>query len=401
MERIGMASVFVLLYVYYVFQTIQISRGMGKNIIMVLLSAASVLIAEAFDYTLAGYLLLTVILLLFALFYGEEPVTGKAVRLILPGIVLTGHAVPELFGYGTGTVVLLAVLELVLFYLLGSQRGYLKPKGGVTVTAMYVLALIVHGAAAGYGDRIFTSGRYIDMVNTGVTVYLLLLFLMQELTLRDYQIGYERNIDSFQNRLMHQQYEEIRSVYMNMRGWRHDYHNHIQVLKANLDGQQVKQARDYLNQIEAELDRVETFVRSGNMMADAILNSKLTLAEEKHIRIACDAVLTEQLFVSDIDLCIILGNILDNAIEACEKIPEEKRFLRIYMAIIKEQLYISVQNSAPEILDFEERNYISTKRGNHGLGMKRVAAVVEKREGFINLNNEPGIFGTEITIPKP
>ena len=156
----------------------------------------------------------------------------------------------------------------------------------------------------------------------------------------------------------------------------------------------------YLNEIETELNRVDLFVRSGNLMADAILNSKITRAVEKGIRVNCDAALEEDLFLSDMDLCIILGNVLDNAIESCEKIEVEKRFLRIYMAIMKEQLYISVQNAAPEILNFEERNYISTKRGNHGLGMKRVAAVVEKREGFLNLNNEAGIFGTEIMIPK-
>ena len=146
---------------------------------------------------------------------------------------------------------------------------------------------------------------------------------------------------------------------------------------------------------------MDSFVRSGNLMVDAILNSKITQAMNKEIQVTCDATLGEQLFISDMDMCIILGNVLDNAIESCEKIPKEQRFLRIYMAIVKEQLYISIQNAAPEILNFEERNYISTKRGNHGLGMKRVAAVVEKREGYLNLNNEPGIFGTEITIPKP
>ncbi|MBQ6844294.1 MAG: GHKL domain-containing protein [Agathobacter sp.] len=214
-------------------------------------------------------------------------------------------------------------------------------------------------------------------------------------------MGYESNTRDMQNRLMQQQYEEIKSVYLNLRGWRHDYHNHIQVMKAFLDIAQVNECRMYLNEIETELNRVDSFVRSGNLMADAILNSKITRAVEKGIRVNCDAALEEDLFLSDMDLCIILGNILDNAIESCEKIEVEKRFLRIYMTIVKEQLYISVQNAAPEILNFEERNYISTKRGNHGLGMKRVVAVVEKREGFLNLNNEAGIFGTEIMIPKP
>ena len=96
-------------------------------------------------------------------------------------------------------------------------------------------------------------------------------------------------------------------------------------------------------------------------------------------------------------MCYI-GNLLDNAIESCQKLNENK-FIRIYVAIIKKQLYISIQNSAKEELDFNDRNYITNKRGNHGLGMKRVNILVNKYNGFLNLQNEPGIFASEVTLP--
>ena len=127
-------------------------------------------------------------------------------------------------------------------------------------------------------------------------------------------------------------------------------------------------------------------------MTDAILNSKLSLAEQRGIRVNCKAILPKELSIEDVDLCVLLGNLLDNALEACEKIPEEQRFLRIYMVVNKSQLYISIQNSAKEELDFNEKNYISTKRGNHGLGMKRVKALADKYEGYLTLANEPGIL---------
>ena len=135
-------------------------------------------------------------------------------------------------------------------------------------------------------------------------------------------------------------------------------------------------------------------------MTDAILNSKLALAKQKSVNnINCKAVLPETLSIEDVDLCVLLGNLLDNAIEACEKIPEEMRFLRIYMVAKKSQLYVSIQNSAKEELDFNERNYISTKRGAHGLGMKRVKAMTDKYEGYLTLANESGIFAAEVTLP--
>jgi len=366
-----------LLYVYYIFQITTIAKGKLKNMIAVLLSMAFAFGGVLAGWQVLGYLFVTGILFLFVVFYSDEPVIGNRIRVILPGILLIVEGALD------GGVYFFGIYCLLLFILLSQKRGYLNLKNGILVTALTCGVLIVTA------EVLFKIGL------------LLVLFFLLESTLREYQMGYESNAREFQNRLMQQQYEEIRSVYLNLRGWRHDYHNHIQAMKAFFDRGELAEARSYLNEIETELERVDSFVRSGNLMADAILNSKITYAVNKEIKVTCDATLSEELFLSDMDLCIILGNILDNAIESCEKIPTENRFLRIYMAIIKEQLYISVQNSAPEILNFEERNYISTKRGNHGLGMKRVAAVVEKREGFLNLNNEPGIFGTEITIPKP
>ena len=225
------------------------------------------------------------------------------------------------------------------------------------------------------------------------------LFFVLEYTLRRYQSGYERNTRDFQTSVLAHQYEEIKTIYLNMRGWRHDYHNHIQVMKAHMALGQMEALSGYLDALEQELSRVDAYVKSGNLMIDAILNSKLSLARQQEIALHCTATLPERLSISDVDLCVILGNLLDNAIEACEKIAAEERFLRIYCAVIKNQLYISVQNSAKEELDFDERNYISKKRGNHGLGMKRVQVLVDQYGGFLNLQNQPGIFAAEVLLP--
>ena len=82
-----------------------------------------------------------------------------------------------------------------------------------------------------------------------------------------------------------------------------------------------------------------------------------------------------------------------------ERVGEKERFLRIYMAVNKSQLYLSVQNSASQEPDFEQQNYITKKRGNHGLGMKRVKAAVDKYNGYLNLANESGIFAAEVSMP--
>jgi len=99
---------------------------------------------------------------------------------------------------------------------------------------------------------------------------------------------------------------------------------------------------------------------------------------------------------------VILGNLIDNAIEACEKIEDKQgKFLRVYLCIMKKQLYISVSNGTNEVIRKLDKEYISRKRGNHGHGLKRINNVVEKHGGYINRQNEPGVFATEIMLPLP
>ncbi|MBU3212063.1 sensor histidine kinase [Clostridium algidicarnis] len=208
-----------------------------------------------------------------------------------------------------------------------------------------------------------------------------------------------RNMELFQRKLLSHQYAEIKDIYMNMRGWRHDYHNHLQTMKAYLSMNELKELDEYLFKVEKDLDAVDNLVKSGNVMMDAILNSKISIMKRHNIEVDFKAVLPEDLKISDVDLCVMVSNLLENAIEACVQVPVDGRFIRIYTEVYGSQFYMSIQNSSKDNLDFNARNYISNKRGEHGFGMKRVQLLVDKYNGFLNLQNEPGIFASEITIP--
>ena len=140
-------------------------------------------------------------------------------------------------------------------------------------------------------------------------------------------------------------------------------------------------------------------MESGNVSLDAILNSKLSYAIKQNISVNYKASVPQSLTVSDIDLCVLIGNLVDNAVEACEKLPQEERFLRLYIGVFRKQLYISVTNATGEVIKKLDNEYITAKRGNHGHGLKRIDNTVEKYGGFINRKNEPGVFATEIMLP--
>lgn len=209
-----------------------------------------------------------------------------------------------------------------------------------------------------------------------------------------------RKISGFQNDLMNKYYDEIEVMYRKMRSWRHDYHNHIQVLKANMSLQQYDQAEEYLDKLEEELTCVDTVLKTGNVMVDAILNSKLSLIQEKKIAVDATAIVPGNIAISGIDLSILIGNLLDNAMEACVQIPEEKdRFIRIYIDIVKKQLYISVTNSMVGKAKRAGGYFLSSKEGNHGFGLLRVDSIVSKYHGYLNRQTEDRLFATEVMLP--
>ena len=237
---------------------------------------------------------------------------------------------------------------------------------------------------------------YIIMMAVAAAVFLLLMtFLINRIAKRHY----ERTLIEYQNKLMSNEMKEVQNIYMTMRGWRHDYHNHMQSIKAYLAKDNISEAKKYLDNLEVDLDDIKLLFDTGNFNVDAILNAKVSLALDNGIKCDYKAVIPKKLSVSDIDLCVLIGNLIDNAVEACRKLPADEQFLRLYISTFKEQLYISVTNATNEVVRKLDDEYISNKRGDHGHGLKRINNIVDKYDGYINSKNEPGVFVTEIMLP--
>ncbi len=208
-----------------------------------------------------------------------------------------------------------------------------------------------------------------------------------------------RHLRRFQNDLVNRHYDEVENMYRKMRGWRHDYHNHIQTLKAYMSMQQYASAEEYLDKLDADLTSVDTVLKTGNLMVDAILNSKLSLIAERNIRVDATAQVPQNISISEIDLSVLIGNLLDNAMEACEQLPRKERFIRIYIDVLKKQLYIAVTNSARGKKVRIGNLFQTDKPGGHGFGLVRIDSIVAKYNGYVNRQTENGVFATEVTLP--
>ncbi len=211
----------------------------------------------------------------------------------------------------------------------------------------------------------------------------------------------ERRMAAYQQDLMEKHCEEVENMYRQTRGWRHDYRNHIQTMKAYLSMGRYGELAIYLDQLEEDLCQVDTVIKTGNVMVDAVLNSKISVARSRRIAVEAKAKVPQQLAIAEVDLCVILGNLLDNAIEACMQIPQEgRRFIRIYIDVLQGQLYLYVINAAMGELRRHGHTYLSTKtRREHGYGLMRMDRVVEKYHGYLDRQDEEGVFATEILLP--
>ena len=236
------------------------------------------------------------------------------------------------------------------------------------------------------------------MIIAVIVFVIIIIFLIYYLFRRTLYNMIDRQIERFQSELIEKQVREIQNMYRQVRGWRHDYRNHINNMKIQLSEGNYDKLSDYLNELADDLDTVDTVIKTGNVMADAILNSKLNVAEKMNIKLNVKANVPDKLPMSDVELCSMLGNILDNAVEACGTLPEEERFMRVYIGKLKGQLYLSVQNSAGKVRK-SKNTYLSTKEGEHGYGLFRIDRVAKKYGGYVNRQNEEGVFATEIMVP--
>lgn len=211
----------------------------------------------------------------------------------------------------------------------------------------------------------------------------------------------DKRIVQYQSDLVQKHSEEVENMYRQTRGWRHDLKTHIQTMKAHLALGEYDRLEEYLNSLDEDLSQVDKIVKTGNVMIDALLNSKLSLAQAKGIQVEARAMVPGSLPLSEVELGIIVGNLMDNAMEACLKIQEEqKRFLRVYMDVLKGQLYIYVMNSMEGKPRKRGRLYLTTKDSrDHGFGLVRMDRVVEKHHGYLDRQSEEGVFATEVLLP--
>lgn len=202
----------------------------------------------------------------------------------------------------------------------------------------------------------------------------------------------------YQTEQSRQHLEEVRSIHREMRGYKHDFHNHLQTLKSYLDVGDTERAREYISELDRQLMNVDTLLKTGNVSLDAILSAKIAQAKSENVSVTVKANVPDGLTVSDLELSIIVGNLLDNAIEACREADGE-RFIRIFIGMKGKMLYFSLLNSAGAKREKMNGFFRTGKSGVHGFGLRRAEAIIKDHGGWVKYNSEDGAFTSEFLVP--
>ena len=191
--------------------------------------------------------------------------------------------------------------------------------------------------------------------------------------------------------------ETLRTGDEELRRFRHDYKNHMIVVNALLSAGRTDEARDYLNAINSSVDGVVHRISTGNFVADAIVNNKAVAAAKIGARVEFSGAVPAR-GITDEDLCTILANLLDNALEAVRKPTGEGRLIRVSAGVNGDSFFLKITN--PTSAADKKGSFTTTKqdRVNHGIGLKNVKRTVAAYSGNLETKIENGEFIAELMM---
>ena len=209
-------------------------------------------------------------------------------------------------------------------------------------------------------------------------------------------------IVKIKNEMLIREMKEKERIYEDVRKLQHDFKNHIICIEKLLEQGKVESANEYINGLKGEVSETCMWIKTGNDIVDIILNRKNLEGNKKNIKMDMKVNIPKDINIHPWDLCTILGNALDNGIEANEKIENEnRRNIKVNINSYKDYLLIEISNPALFNPIDEEGKLKTTKkdRENHGFGMKGIKSVVEKYNGILNYEYSKGEFILSIMLP--
>lgn len=235
---------------------------------------------------------------------------------------------------------------------------------------------------------------------TAICIPLLILIIIS-LLFNCITKSYYQNTSSLLEKQINMQldyYNKLEKKNSELREFRHDFKNHMLCLQSLIDNHDCEEASQYIQKITNRSYSEPAEFYTGNKIADAILADKSALASEINAEISFDGEIFDG--ISAPDICIILSNALDNAIEACAKISHTNKSISVKCIFSKGVQIINISNPTVDTDNITENSIHTTKddKDNHGYGLYNIKKTVDMYNGMFSINCTGGIFTLEVGL---
>lgn len=354
-------------------------------------------ISPMMDLLFTGFWLLSYYLTRFKGYFRQASVLtfGVLVLAFLPyQWIVNGGIVSAISFY---PIVLLAVVCVVL-------SGRLRIL--MASAMMGVVLLLVGFDAHKYGSLAALVQRQVVLFEPAIHLVIVMtataaLLVIYSITYRKEKERSEAYAKAVEQNYRQQLYymETLEDVIGRLKSERHDFNHHLGVIYALLEDAEGEKARAYAADLVHAAEEYRSIVSLPYSMLRAMLNYKLSMAKERGIAVRSDVGLPDGLRLNEADLTVIVGNLLDNAMEACANLAAERRYIALTLTYKPDYLIIQAENPAgPETATGGKGRTTKPDRENHGFGLRNIEYLVNKHSGIMKLEPEPGVFKVSLAL---
>ena len=288
---------------------------------------------------------------------------------------------------------------------------YMKVKNSPEISLRYFLVILLVPASSIYiMHNIFIIAAVYDEFSKFSVFSSLMLLLVNYVVFeiydwmsRDAMVREQNRLYGQQLELCSRQAEDRESLYLEIRRLRHDMKNYLSCLLGAVQTGEKKEAEMLIQEMlnDGISNRTSEVSRSGNIVVDSLVNYKHDLAEKEGIMFEANVFIPVSLPFQSGHLAVILGNLLDNALEACRGVPEGQRYIKLDISYVKEMLQICIRNSyhATHRKDSSGR-YLTTKKDtlDHGIGLSSVEQAVSCYHGEMTAEGTGNEFRVSVVM---
>lgn len=285
------------------------------------------------------------------------------------------------------------------------KNHFFSRKEALTLAIITVLSTgFMYMALRAFNGEVMVTGNLYVLGAVLISTLVLNLCIITLMN-RNVHTNYYKFLSEMADRQLTEQikyYEVLKKSHVEICSMRHDMKNHLLCIQILAREKDLEGIEYYIQKLACNVRNSTIQIYTGNLIVDALLNEKLSKAQDKGIKVETLLDKLSEINIDQMDLCIILSNALDNAIEAAEKVALTKdAVITIEIKVIKGYLVIYIKNSIQASVVIKKKYMIATTKEDkihHGYGLKNIKEVVEKYEGVLKLTSDNGSFILEIMI---